>query len=85
MHANRNNSKSDKQMSQFITRNMAKSVLISNTFLLMFYVARFKTFRNSYLAPMMLLATAFGIKNGVDGTKPIFDAYLFNKNEIKLK
>ena len=63
---------------------MLKSVIIANTFLAMFYIARFKTFRNSYLGPMMLVATAAGIKNGVDGTGAIFDSYLFNKYEIRL-
>ena len=65
----------DRPISNFIVRNMLKSVLISNSFLLMIYMSRFKNYRNSYLGLGHIFATAVGLHNGIKGVYPIFVAY----------
>ena len=47
-----------------------------------FYVARFKNYRNSYLLKANIFATVTGLSLGVQGTKPIFWAYLYNRNHL---
>ena len=62
--------------------NIAKSIGILNFYLLMVYFARFKSYRNSYLAYMHLPVTLIAIHNGVKSVKPVFDSYLFSKHEL---
>ena len=73
----------DKNFAHFLLKNWAKGVLIANTILLMFYLPRFRTYRNSYLGMMHFPATLIGTANAVIGAHNLFFAYLFNKGEIR--
>ena len=77
-HSYRCGTEEDKKLSQFIVKNWIKGVAITNAFLLMFYLSRFRTYRNSYLGMMHVPATLFGLYNGVKGTSSVFYAYLFD-------
>lgn len=59
---------------------MVKSIAVSNGFLLMFYLSRFKNYRNSYLGVGHLAATVFGVHNAIKGVNPIFNAYQFDRS-----
>ena len=72
----------DKNFSNYLVKNFAKGVLITNALLLMFYLTRFRTYRNSNLLKWHLPASFSGIYLGVYGTQPIFDAYLFERGEF---
>jgi hypothetical protein len=71
-----------RELNSFVTSNIAKSILISNAFVFCLYAARFKTYRNSHLLKANVLATYFGIHNGVVGVEPVFYSYWFNRSEL---
>ena len=77
-----NGSDRDKALTKFLKSNILKSVAICNGYLLMFYFARFKTYRNSYLGYMHLPVTLLALHNGVKSTNPIFHSYLYSNNEL---
>ena len=78
-----NGSEEDKNFAHFLLKNWAKGVLITNTILLMLYLPRFRTYRNSNLGMMHIPATIIGSFNAVLGAQNVFYAYLFNKGEIR--
>ena len=55
----------DRAMSRFILKNLAKSIAITNCYLLLAYFSMFKNYRNSNLAYLHVPATYFGIKFGL--------------------
>lgn len=69
-------------LNSFVSRNIAKSIVISNALVFCLYAARFKTYRNSHLLKANILATCFGIHNAVVGVEPVFYSYFFNKSEL---
>ena len=69
-------------MSHFLLKNLAKGVLITNAFLMVFYVSRFRTYRNSRLALMHIPATLFGLQNGIVGQQSLFTTYIFDSSEL---
>jgi hypothetical protein len=75
-------SPSDLAMSNFMLTNLAKGVVIMNCFLGLFYFAKFKNYRNSFLLAFHFPATYFGIKSGLAGIMPTFDSYLYAHNEM---
>ena len=79
------NSKSDPselELWKFCRWNIFKSVAICNCFVFAFYVARFKTYRNSYLLHANFAATLLGVNIGTQSTAPIFWSYLFNRGHL---
>ena len=72
----------DRKLSQFLVTNLAKGALITNTILLVVYAARHRTYRNSSLVWMHVPATLLGLLSGINGTAPVFYAYLFNTCEL---
>ena len=81
-HSYSHGSEEDRKLSHFLMKNLLKGVLITNSLLVMFYVSRFRTYRNSYLAMMHIPATLIGLYNAIMGTHAIFFAYLFNSAEV---
>jgi len=71
-------------MSRFIIKNMMKSILITNIYLLLAYFSMFKNYRNSYLLYMHLPASYYGIKFGLIGVNPVLDSYLFTKEVLPI-
>ena len=63
-----NGSEEDKNFAHFLLKNWAKGVLITNTILLMLYLPRFRTYRNSYLGIMHIPATIFGTISAMIGS-----------------
>ena len=61
-------SQDDKNISYFLLRNLAKGIAITNTILVMGYLARFRTYRNSNLMRMHGPATLLGMYFTVLGT-----------------
>lgn len=74
----------DRALSNFLLWNMAKAQLITHGFLLSIYFARFKNYRNSYLLLMHVPATLLGLSNGLAGTRPVLQSYLFSQCELPL-
>ena len=56
---------------------MVKGVLITNSLLWLVYFARFKNYRNSYLALMHIPVSLMGLQFALGGTRPVFETYLF--------
>jgi hypothetical protein len=73
---------SDLALSNFIMLNLAKGIAVNNCLLGLFYFARFKNYRNSYLLLFHIPATYFGIKNGLKGTTPVLESYLYSHDEV---
>ena len=71
-----------KNISHFLLRNVAKGIAITNSFLVIFYLARFRTYRNSNLLRMHLPATFAGVYFAVLGTQAPFVTYLFDRGEL---
>ena len=49
LHSYHSDNKEDKEFSKFVMKNYMKGVLISNGLVFMFYLTRFKNYRNSHL------------------------------------
>jgi len=69
-------------MSRFIMKNLAKSVVIANCYLLLIYFSMFKSYRNSLLLYTHVPASYFGLKFGIAGVNPVLDSYLFSKQVL---
>ena len=74
----------DRAMSRFIVKNLAKSVLITNFYLMLIYFSLFKSYRNSMLLYLHLPATYYGIKFGLVGISPVLESYLFSKEVLPI-
>ena len=73
---------SDKDFSAYLLKNIAKSLLITNSLLGAFYLSRFRNYRNSYLAIMHIPATLFGLMNALISTQFVFLTYIFDNAEF---
>ena len=71
-------------MSRFIVKNLTKSILITNFYLLLIYFSMFKSYRNSLLLYMHLPATYYGVKFGLAGINPVLESYLFTKEVLPI-
>jgi hypothetical protein len=69
-------------MSRFIVKNLAKSVVIMNCYLMLVYFSMFKSYRNSYLLYLHIPASYYGIKFGLQGINPVLDSYLFSREVL---
>jgi len=82
VHSRLHGDNHDKAIATFITNNFAKSVLISNSFLMVLALTRFLTYRNSYLLYYHAAATVFGIRNATIGVLPVWQSYAFDRYEL---